>query len=154
LARELATAMTHQGLSASAVRATVPGDTSIAALLFPGVQLLVVSGRPTSPAAAQAELSQKNYADVYALLHQAVVPESKIFIQDMGADGLHARAPDTADIVYEHVTDQLVFDGTPDKRHITQANYEQEFSEAEREYSRLLAALVTGLKGNSGTDGM
>jgi hypothetical protein len=149
LARELQAAMTHQGLTAYAVKDPDAADTFIAAMLFPEVQLLVVSGRPTAPAAAEAQLNQKQYADVYAMLHQAVAPESKWFVQDLKADGLHAKAPDTADIVYEHVTTQLVFDGTPDKRHLSQTKYNQQFEDAERRYSRLLTALVNGLKGSA-----
>jgi hypothetical protein len=41
--------------------------------------LLVVSGQSRAPAATQAQLDQRRYADVYAMLHQAVVPESKLF---------------------------------------------------------------------------
>jgi hypothetical protein len=146
LARELTAAMTNKGLSAYAVRDPNATDTLIAALLFPGVQLLVVSGRPTAPAAAAAQLNQKQYADVYAMLHQAVAPDTKLFVQDLKADGLHAKAADTADIVYEHVTDQFVFDGAPEKRHLTQTKYNQQFEAAERQYSRLLTALLNGLK--------
>jgi hypothetical protein len=146
LAHELTSAMTHRGLTTYAVRDPEAADTFVAAMLFPDVQLLVVSGRPIVPAAAQAQLNGKDYAGVYATLNQAVVPASKMFIQDLKADGLHAKGRDTADIVYEHVSDQFVFDGTPEKRHVTQAKYDQQFAAAEREYSRLLAALVAGLK--------
>lgn len=153
LVRELTAAMTQKGLSAFAVRDPDAADTFIAALLFPGVQLLVVSGRPTAPAAADAQLKENKYADVYAMLHQAVVPETKLFIQDMKADGLHARAADTADIVYEHVTNQFVFDGTPEKRHLTQATYDTQFAAADRRYTRLLTTLLGGLKLAAATAG-
>jgi len=149
VAGELARRMAHAKLDAYAVRDPDAPNSFIAALLFPGVQLLVVCGQPTSPTAVESLLNQKQYADVYAMLHQAVVPGSKIFFQDLNADGLHAKAPGAPDIVYEHVTTQLVFDGAPAKRHFTDAQYEEQFAAADARYERLLSVLLDGLKSAS-----
>jgi hypothetical protein len=145
-ARELATLMAQRKLDAYATRDPDAPDTFIAALVFPRVQLLVVAGKPTVPAAADAQLNQRQYADVYAMLHQAVVPESKLFVQDLKADGLHAKVSDTADIVYERVVKQVIFDGSPEKHRLTVAKYAEEFARADAAYKRLLTALIAALK--------
>lgn len=146
LARELVTLMGAQKLDAIAVRHPTQPDTFVAALVFPGVQLLVVSGKPTAPAATQAQLEQKQYADVYATLQQAVVPESKFFVQDLKADGLHAKAVDAVDIVYERVVQQTIFDGNPAKHRLTETKYAEQFAAADAQYSELLSALIAAAR--------
>jgi hypothetical protein len=143
---ELAALMTERKLDAYAARSPEAADAFVAALLFPQVQLLVVTGKPTAPAAVEAQLTGNRYSDVYALLHQSVVPESKFFVQDLKADGLHARAPDTVDVVYDRVVTQMVFDGSPSKRRLNDGQYDQQFVGADTRYARLLMALIDGLK--------
>ena len=146
VARELATLMVQQKLDAFAAKDPQASNKFVAALLFPGVQLLVVAGEPSAPAAAQTQLDQKQYADVYATLQQAVNPATKIFFQDLKADGLHPRAADAVDIVYEHVTNQTMFDGQPVKHHLTDAQYAARFAESDAQYAQLLTLLVESLK--------
>ena len=146
-ARELASLMAAQKLDTIAVRDPQAPDTFVAAMLFPDVQLLVVSGRPIAPAAAQALLDQKKYAELYSMLQTAVVPDGKFFVQDLKADGLHARAPDTADIVYERVVNQTIFDGDPGKRHLSEAKYEEQFTAADARYAKMLELLSGAIKG-------
>jgi hypothetical protein len=146
LARELSALMAQHKLDAFAAKDPAAPDTYVAAMLFPNVQLLIVDGQPTSPAATQAELDQHQYADVYTTLQQAVVASSKVFFQDLKADGLHAKAPDTVDIVYEHVSNQTIFDGDPGKHRLSQSQYAEKFSAADAKYARLLKILVDELK--------
>jgi hypothetical protein len=146
LAKELAALMTQQKLDAFAAKNPNEPNMFVAALLFPGVQLLVVAGQPIAPAATQVQLDQKQYADIYTTLQQAVVPESKIFFQDLKADGLHAKSPDAVDILYERVVTQTMFDGNPSKHHLTDAQYQQKFAAADAQYSQLLAILIDSLK--------
>jgi hypothetical protein len=92
-AREVATLMVQQKLEAFAATDPQAPNTFIAALLFPNVQLLVVAGEPNDRGVAQTQLEQKQYADVYATLQQAVNPETKVFFQDLKADGCMRRRP-------------------------------------------------------------
>jgi hypothetical protein len=146
LAQELSQVMAAQKLEAFAVKDPESPDRYIAAMLFPGVQLLVVAGQPTSPAAVQAYLDQKRYADVYGVLQQAVVNDTKVFVQDLKANGLYAKSPDAVDIVYERVVNQTMFDGQPSKHKLTDAQYAERFTAADTKYARLLKVLVDGLK--------
>lgn len=146
VARELGRLMVQQKLPAFAAKDPRAANTFVAAMLFPNVQLLVVAGEPVAPAATQAQIDQKQYNDVYLTLQQAVNPNSKIFFQDLKADGLHAKAADAMDIVYEHVSAQTMFDGQPAKHKLTEAQYSQKFAEADAAYARLLQVLVDSLK--------
>lgn len=146
IARELADLMVQQKLDVFAAKDPLAANTFVAALLFPNVQLLVVAGEPSAPAAAQVQLDQKQYADIYATLQQAVKPDTKIFFQDLKADGLHSKAADTVDIMYEHVSNQTMFDGQPSKHHLSDAEYLQKFADADTRYAHLLRILVDSLK--------
>jgi hypothetical protein len=145
LARELATAMQQRKLDAFAAKNPDAPNSYVAASLFPTVQLLVVAGEPISPETAQQQLDQKRYMDVYGTLQQSVVPNTKVFFQDLKADGLHAKS-DAVDVLYERVANQTIFDGEPSKHHLTDAQYAQRFSAADTQYSRLLSVLLDRLK--------
>lgn len=149
LARELAALLTERTLDSYAVKSPDAPDEFVAALFFPNVQLLVVSARPSSPAVVDAQLANKQYGEVYAMLHQASIPETKIFFQDMNADGLQARPSGQVDVQYEQVVIQTIFNGAPSKHQLTDREYAEKFVAADARYSRLLAALVADLKKTS-----
>jgi len=71
-------------------------DVFVAALYFPGIQLLVVSGKYTVPQLLTERVNKKEYRDVYLDLNGASVAESKVFIEDPGADGFNRDAPNAA----------------------------------------------------------
>ena len=90
MAKQLTDLMQAQKLDAIATRT---GEDHFAAILFiPGVQMLVVSARYTAPALLNEKILGRQYRDVYLDLASASVPDSKLFIEDMQADGLRARA--------------------------------------------------------------
>ena len=140
LARSLATALQAHHLDAFA--APIPGtqDEFAAALFYPGVQLLVVSARYPVPAAIQAELAAGKYRDVYQALQSSAIRESKLFVQDMGADGLRTGATQTPDVVYQQVVHQTVFNGD-----VQSATYRQQLSQIDPAYSRTRRALVDSI---------
>ncbi len=146
LASQLAGVMGERKLQAIAAQDPSDPERYVAALFFPGVQLLVVAGKPTAPDALRADLDAAQYANVYSALHGAVVPDSKLFVQDLNADGLRAHEKDAVDIVYDRVVNQLIFDGAPRKRRLTDEQYDTQFSSADAQYSRLLAVLIAALK--------
>ena len=113
LARQLAGLMASQKLPAVAAKDPDSPDRFVAALIFPEVELLVVSARYAAPPALQELLAKKQYDEVYATLQQAGIPDSKVLFQDLKADGLHAKPGADVDIMYQRVVDQTVFDGIP-----------------------------------------
>jgi hypothetical protein len=121
-------------------------DVFVAGRLFPRAQWLVVSGRPTAPSVVQAYLDRHEYGDVYGLLQSAVVPDTKWFVQDLRADGLHAEIADSVDILYERVVNQTIFDGEPGKHKMRAKDYARKFADADAEYARLLSLLLRSLR--------
>src|SRR6185503_4861455 len=63
----------------------------LAALYFPGTQLILVSAKYSSPPLLTELLARKDYKAVYAELVSASVPGSKVFISDIYADGLFVK---------------------------------------------------------------
>lgn len=141
-AQKFGALMRARNLQAFAAQDPLKPNRYVAALFYPDSQLLVVAGEPLLPAVAQYQFAQRQHAALYSTLHQAVSSESKLFVQDMQADGLQARPKDSVDIVYNQVTQQMIFDGSPGKRHQSNQDYAREFSAADRDYGKLLELLL------------
>jgi len=134
---------------ATAIAAPYPGspDQFVGALYFQGSQLLVVTAKYSAPQLMATKLKEKSYQDIYIDLNSASVPETKVFISDLGADGLKSKrkdneAFDTAEIRGKATS----FDGDWGKAKISEKDYMGAFSSAEDEYVKMLQALVTELK--------
>lgn len=123
----------------------------LAALYFPGTQLLVVSAKYSAPALLTELLARKDYRGVYAELVSASVPGSKLFVMDTYADGLAVKPsgsnpPDAVETGAALAT----FDGGWKKAKITEEEYLKSFADADAAYARALQALINHLK-TSGT---
>ena len=122
-------------------------DQYVGALYFAGSQLLVVKAKYSVPQRMDAMLAQKNYKDVYIDLNSASDPKTKVFISDLGANGLRAKREnnqpfDTVDTAVGSVT----FDGDWDKAKISEAEYMKRFQSSDDEYAQMLQALIAALK--------
>jgi hypothetical protein len=144
-AKALTEVMTARHLDAVAAR---DGETGrfVAALFFPGSQLLVISARCASPARLQDLLDRREYREVYMELGTASVADSKVFFQDGHADGLRPVMTDAVDIVYERDAVQTILDGDWKKHHLSEATYKEKFAAADTLYAQLLSTLVNALK--------
>ncbi len=97
-----------------------------------------------------AQIESKNYRDVYIDLNSASMPDSKMLIADLGANGLQAKrqdnqAYDTVDMGGKSYT----FDGNWDKAKLSEADYLKAFQASDAEYVKILQALVAQLKKSS-----
>ncbi len=151
LAKAYVAAMSAQQLKASAAQVEGEDGRFVAALLFPGIQLLVVSARVDNPAAVRQLIDALQYQEAYALVNQTAVQDSKFFVQDLKADGLGASSGASVDIVYDHVDKQTIFDGQPAKRNLTAKAYKDAFEAADARYSEALSALLRGVASVAGT---
>jgi len=144
-ATELVSLMKARGLST--VAATDPQNPGrlVAAMLIPDVQLLVVGAKSTAAPYLEAQIGQGQYADAYAVLNSTAVPESKIFFQDMGCDGL-TNANDGVDIMYERGKDQTIFDGDWKRQKMSRQDYDDKLQKADSEYQRMLTLLTERLQ--------
>jgi len=101
----------------------------------------VRAGRtPPAPDAVAAQLAARNYQDVYASLQDGSAQHGRLFVQDLGADGL-ADGGDSVDIVYDN-GQQVVFDGNPKSHKMSDKAYHEAFSSADTRYARMLTVLI------------
>jgi len=150
LARQLSSALYAAKLDSVAARDPAHPDSFVAALYFPGLQLLVVSAKYTAPQLIDAKLAQKNYKDVYIDLNSASVQESKIFIEDLGADGLKIKREENQPFdAYEEKGKRTAFDSDWKKQKLTEDDYKKVFTAADERYSQLLTALLAQMKKTS-----
>lgn len=150
LARQLAAALDQAKLDSVAARDASHPDTFVAALYIPGVQLLVVSARYAAPQLLDPKLAQKNFKDVYIDLNSASVQASKIFIEDLGADGLRVRRDENQPFdSYEEGAKRTAFDGDWKKQKLSEDDYKKAFATADDRYAQLLTALLAQLKKTS-----
>ena len=150
LAKQLAAALDGAKLDSIAAADPSAPDTFVAALYFANMQLLVVSAKYTAPQLLAAKVDKKDYRDVYIDLNSASVPESKIFIEDLGADGLKAKRDDNQPFdTFEQAGKRTVFDSDWKKKKLTEQDYMKAFSGADDQYSKILTALLAQLKKTS-----
>jgi len=92
-------------------------------------------------------LSKKEYQDAYIDLNSASLPETKIFVEDLRADGLHVRreGDDPFDI-YEGSGRRTMFDGDFKKQKLSEEEYTRLFATADEQYAKMLGALIAQLK--------
>jgi hypothetical protein len=121
----------------------------VAALYFPGTQLLVVSAKFDTPFRADSLLEMKNYRDLYIELNSASQPQTKVFVADLSANGLRPKKDgnlyDTADIGGKSYN----FDGDWKKAKISEDDYTKAYSSTDEHYSQMIQALLGGLKKSS-----
>jgi len=145
---ELVKALDAMKLDAYAVKGSAPNE-YVGALYFPGTQLLVVSAKFDTPDRANSLLTMKNYRDLYIELNSASVPNSKIFIADLGTNGLKPKKDgtlyDTADVGGKSYN----FDGDWKKAKISEDDYVKAYSTTDEQYLHMIQALLAGLKKSS-----
>jgi hypothetical protein len=154
LVKQLTTLLDQKKIDAIATPDGQTPGAYIAALYFPGTQLLVVSAKYSAPAMLQELIARKDYRAVYAELTSASVPGSKMFVNDVYANGLAVKPSGTnpPDSI-ESATTQATFDGGWKKAKIAEADYLKSFSDADAAYTRVLQALINQLK-TSGTEAL
>ncbi len=122
-------------------------DGFVGALYFPGSQLLVVSGTFAAPERASALLLQKSYRDIYIDLNSASVPASKVFISDLGANGLRFRREDNRPYDSADIGSKAyAFDGDWGKAKISRDEYTKAYQTTDEQYATMLQALIAQLK--------
>jgi hypothetical protein len=148
LAKQLAAALDAGKLDSIAAKDPDAPDLFCAALYFPGMQLLVVSGTYSVPQLLNDRLGRKEYRDIYLDLNGAAT--GKIFIEDPGADGLKPKresnqAFDQAEVAGK----RTMFDGDWKAQKLSEQDYTKAFSAADERYAKILTALLAQLKKTS-----
>ncbi len=119
----------------------------VAAMLLPDLQLLLVSAAYKAPVLLRERILTRKYRDAYQDLQAASIPEGKVVIEDLLANGLafkpaKGRAPDGYTVDDRTVT----FDGQWRKAKLKEEEYAAAFTAAEQQYTRLLSLLIAQAK--------
>ncbi len=150
LAKQLAAALDAAKLDCIAAKDPAAPDIFVAALYFPGVQLLVVSGKYSVPQLLIERLAKKEYRDTYLDLNGAAVPASKVFLEDPGADGIRPkREENQAFDSYEADGKRTMFNSDWKAQKISEQDYMKAFSAADERYTQILTALIAQLRKTS-----
>jgi hypothetical protein len=146
IAKELVQVMEAKKLDSIAAKTPGGEGQYAAALYFPNVQLLVISGRYSAPQLMEPKLAGKQYRDTYMELSGTVSADSKIFVQDMGEPGLSAKKQENMYDTWTRAGKIVMFDGENEKQKLSDAEYAKAFTDADEEYARILGALLAEAK--------
>lgn len=146
LATELVALLDARKLDSAAAVGPSTGE-YVGALYFPGSQLLVVGAAYSSPERMALLIGARQYRDAYIDLNSASDPQSKLFVSDLGADGLHfdrtRNQPfDTIDVAGK----SYAFNGDWGKAKLSKDEYTKVYLSTDDRYSRMLEALLVQLK--------
>ena len=147
LAAELVKLLDARKLDSMGAKLADP-DQYVGALYFPGSQLLVVKARYLVPPRMDLYIEQKNYRDVYLDLNSASVPESKVFISDLGANGVQFQRRtnnDPFDTV-DREGKSFTFDGDWGRQRLSREDYTKAYEATDGDYVRMLEALIAEAK--------
>ena len=88
LAKELAQAMDAKKLMTIAAKDGTDVEAFVAAMYFTGSQILVVGAKYEPAVLLNEKLAKKEYQEIYIDLNSAAKAGTRIFIEDLGVDGL------------------------------------------------------------------
>lgn len=142
---ELVKLLTERKLDSAAGR--LGKDEFVGAMYFPGSQIVVLSAKTSVPDRMTYLLLQKSYKDLYVELNGAVDRQSRVFVSDLGANGLKFRrekneAPDTV----EAAGGVMTLDGEWRKAKISEAEYTKQYQAHDQRYRLMVEAMITALK--------
>ncbi len=146
----LSAAIAGVKLDSIAAKDPAKPDVFYGALYFAGTQLLVISAQYAAPAAMAERITKKDFREAYLDLSSASVPGSKVFVEDLGANGLIAKPKENeAFDASEAAGKRTTFDGDWKKQQLSEDDYAKIFQAADEDYSRILEALIAQVKKTS-----
>jgi hypothetical protein len=154
-AEALTKALDRRKLDAIAARDPQNPNRFVAALYYPGTQLLVVSGTYGDPSALDQRIASGQYKDVYADIGSTRPADGRYFVMDLGGDGLRdtREKNEPFDIVYRNGRDQISYNGDWKQQKMSESEYRKRFVNDEAEYAHALATLTASLTASASTPG-
>jgi hypothetical protein len=120
-------------------------DRFVAALYFSGSQLLVVGAKYSVPDRLNLLIGQKQYRDVYADLSSASEQSTKVFVMDLGANGLKFKRENNEPFdTVDSSGSSVAFNGERGK--LSEDDYRKAFATSDEQYTSMLQALLAALK--------
>jgi len=147
LAKQLIAALEAAKLDSIAAKDPSAADVYIGALYIPGFQLLVVSGKYSAPILLDTRIYKKEYRDTYIDLSSSSPIETRLFIEDLGADGLRVKREDNQPFDSIEVGGKrTMLDSDWKKQKISEADYLKTFASGDERYTEMLTALLAQAK--------
>ena len=148
LAKDLTQALDAAKLTAIAAKDPSDPESFVAAMYFSGSQLLVVAAKYVPAVLLNEKLGKKDYQEIYIDLNSASVASTRIFIEDLGADGLKTDHEEGKgfDSVERAGKRSLFDDHWRKEQKLPDEQYARLFADADALYARLLQALIAQAK--------
>jgi hypothetical protein len=154
LAPQLAGRLTGE---ATSFAAPVPDQAArfVAVLHYPGVQLLVISAIYQAPELLRELIMKGDYRQVYFDLNAAGDTTGRLFIEDLGADGLAAdrEANSPFDITWRDGVERTMYNGEWKEQGLSTEEYRARFEKDEAQYVELLQILISAHAAQTSTPG-
>jgi len=120
-------------------------DKFVAALYIAGSQLLVVAAKYSVPDRLDLLISQKQYQEVYADLSSASEQATKVFVMDLGANGLKFKRQDNEPFdTVDTSSGSVAFNG--ERGQLSDEDYRKAFTTSDEQYASMVQALVAAIK--------
>jgi hypothetical protein len=147
LAEDLSKKMTASKLTYLAAPDSSAPDRFVGVFHIPQIELRLVAGQYTAPTLMNESILKQAWQDAYVELSSASVPNTRIIIDDLQANGLKANpgkggAPDA----FVNGSKRVDFNGEWNAQKITETQYREAFAKAEAEYVRALQLLLAQIK--------
>jgi hypothetical protein len=152
LAKQLVTVMIERKLDAFAAQDPAKPGYFVAVRTYPGVQMLVVGAQSNSTDYIKYQIERHDYGEAYSALNASAVPETKVFLQDMGCDGL--QTDEHVDVMYEKASSQVVFDRNGKASGLSKSAYAAKLTAADAHYRTMLEMLLSDLRRSSQLTGV
>jgi hypothetical protein len=147
LAKQLVSALEAGNIDSVAAKDPSGTDVYIGALYIKGFQLLVISANYSAPALLDARIAKKEYRDVYIDLNAAGTAGSKVFVEDLAADGLKAKREENQGFdSMEMSGKRTMFDNDWRRQQLSEQDYMKAFAAGDERYTQMLTALLAELK--------
>jgi len=148
LAKDLAQMMDAAKLTAIAAKDPSDPESFVAAMYFSGSQLLVVAAKYVPAVLLNDKIGRKEYQEIYIDLNSASVASTRIFVEDLGADGLKADHEEGKgfDSVERGGKRQSFDDHWRKEQKLSDEQFAKLFADADALYARLLQALIAQAK--------
>jgi hypothetical protein len=145
-AKELAAALDAAKIDSLATKDPGSPDTFVGVLYIPGFQLLAISAKYSAPQLLDERIAKKEYREVYIDLQSSASPGSKVFVEDLGLDGIRAKRDDQGFDSVEMGGKRTMFDNEWRKQQMTEQEYLKAHAAADERYAQMLTALLAQLK--------
>jgi len=147
LATELAQLLDAAKLDHVAAHLGADPDQFVSAMYLPGSQLLVVKAKFTPPDRMNFLLKEKSFRDAYMDLNGTPDRKTKLFISDLGANGLQFRRQDNQPFDMVDLPGQSVsFDGEWGRAKMSEDDYKKVYESTDEQYAQMLQMLIAVLK--------